>query len=205
MKCASLYWFSEAEHENGYEVLFGYSFQEKIQTYVIPTLHTIPITLFIDWLVFIKCTASSPAVHTLVQENLLLLTSNSLPTSVNSNCSDMSSPLVRYHDEKIRHAHCSMPHIFLEKYLGENLEKGSLKTYWSLISERKTTGFPLVHWSCQPCYFPQSWLLKAINHSKPSSRYAWEFELLISEELVDRWKQPSSISVSLIPGNFSVR
>lgn len=29
MKCASLYWFSEAEHENGYEVLFGYSFQKK--------------------------------------------------------------------------------------------------------------------------------------------------------------------------------
>jgi hypothetical protein len=40
----------------------------------------------------------------------------------------MSSPLLRNDDENIRHAHCSMPHIFLEKYLGENLEKGSLKT-----------------------------------------------------------------------------
>jgi len=81
------------------------------------------MTLFTDWLALIKCTASSPAIYTRVQENFLLLTSNSPPTSVNSICPDMSSLLLRYHDENICHAHCSMPHIFLEKYLGENLEK----------------------------------------------------------------------------------
>jgi len=63
------------------------------------------------------------------------------------------------------------------------------------ISDRKTIGFPLVHWSCQPCYFPECWLLKAINHSTPTSLYSWEFGwtayLQRACGSVDWWKQPS--------------
>jgi hypothetical protein len=40
---------------------------------------------------------------------------------------DMSSPLLRYHDENTRRAHRSMPHSFPEKYLGDNSEKGFLR------------------------------------------------------------------------------
>jgi len=65
MNCASLYWFSDAEHENGYEESCWATVSKKNeQTYVIPALHTISMTLFTDWLALIKCTASSPAIYT---------------------------------------------------------------------------------------------------------------------------------------------
>jgi hypothetical protein len=86
-------------------------------------------------------------------------------------CPGFSSPLLIYHNENVCHAHYSMPHSFPEKYPGENAEKGSLEIYYSLISLRTIVGFPHVICSCQPCYFPKSWLLKAGNQSVPSSDY----------------------------------
>jgi hypothetical protein len=43
---------------------------------------------------------------------------------VNTIFPGMSSPLLKYHDENIFRAHCSEPHSFLEKYPGDNAEKG---------------------------------------------------------------------------------
>jgi len=74
-------------------------------------------SVYTDWLA-----TSSPATFKQVKENPLLLSSNIPPTLVNSICPDISSPLLRY-NENIHHAHCSMSHRFLEKYLGDNLEK----------------------------------------------------------------------------------
>ena len=71
-------------------------------------LHTIYVTQF----ALINYTSFSPAICTQVQQNLLLLYSNIPPTSVNTICPAMSSPLPRYHDENIRDAHRSVPHSF---------------------------------------------------------------------------------------------
>lgn len=85
--------------------------------------------------------ALSPAVFIKVQENLLLISSDSWPTSVNSISPNISLPLLKYHYEKIPHAYYSMPLSSLVKYLGDNSEKESLKIYCSLIYDRKTIGF----------------------------------------------------------------
>ena len=86
-----------------------------------------------------------PVIFIQVQENLLLLCSDSWPTSVNSISPDISLPLLRYHYENIHHAHYSKPHCSLKKYLGDNSEKWSLKIQCSLIHDRMTTGFSQVH------------------------------------------------------------
>ena len=65
-----------------------------------------------DWLALINCAAFSPTVYTQVQENLLLPFSNSPPTSVNNIWHGMSSRLLRYHDENIRHARRPVLHSF---------------------------------------------------------------------------------------------
>jgi hypothetical protein len=76
--------------------------------------HYIHYKVHTDWLALLHCAASLPAVCTQVQEIPLLLSSNSPPTMVNSICPDISSPLLRYHDENIRRAHRSVPHSFPE-------------------------------------------------------------------------------------------
>ena len=69
----------------------------------------------------------------------------------------------------------SVPNSFVEKYPGDNAEKGSLKTHYTYVSHRTTLGFPQVHCSCRPCYFPESSLLQAWNNPMPYSHYHWEF------------------------------
>jgi len=68
--------------------------------------------VYTDWLALISCAAFSPTVYTQVQENLLLPFSNSPPTSVKWIWPGMSSPLLRYHDENIRHARPPVLHSF---------------------------------------------------------------------------------------------
>lgn len=145
---------------------------------------------------------------TKIQENLLLLSRNSQQTSVKVICPVISSPLLTYHKENVCHAHYSVPHSFPEKYPGEDAKKGSLETYCGLISVRTTIGFLHVNCSCQPCYFPESWLLKAGNHSVPASHYNWQFGwtacLWRACGSVDQ-RTPSLMFAVLIPENFSVR
>jgi len=147
----------------GLTVLTKYSFQENLKN-----LHYTCLTHYIHDAVYILTGLLPLHLPFLqVQENILLLSSNIPPISVNSSCPDMSSPLLRY-NENIHHAHCSISHRFLEKYLGDTLEKGSSKTQCSLIHNRTTVSFPQVRCSCQLCYLLESLLLKAGNHSTSS-------------------------------------
>jgi hypothetical protein len=93
--------------------LIGYNFQEKLTKLSSKCLkHSIRDTVYTDWLGLISCATFSPTVCTQVQENLLLPFSNSPPTSVNSIWRGMSSRLLRYHDENIRHARRPVLHSF---------------------------------------------------------------------------------------------
>jgi len=89
------------------------------------------------------------ALPSVIFENLLSLCSDSWPTSVNSINPDISLPLLRYHYENIHHAHYSMLQCSLEKYLGDNSEKWSLKIQCSLIYDRTKTGFSQVHYTSE--------------------------------------------------------
>jgi hypothetical protein len=67
-----------------------------------------------DWLALINCAISSRAVGTQVQDNLLLLSTNSLLTSKNCTFRGISSPLKRYYDDNARRGHRSVPYSFPE-------------------------------------------------------------------------------------------
>jgi hypothetical protein len=81
---------------------------------------------------------------------------------------DVSSLLLIYRNENIRHAHWLISHRFLGKYLGANTGKGSLKTECRLISDSTTEDYIQVCCNYQPCNVPESLLLKAGNNSAPS-------------------------------------
>jgi hypothetical protein len=200
MKCVSIYRFSDPEHANSHEKswLAIRVYSNKINKFNL----YVPCNLF-PWhslhVYWLTCrVASSPAFCAQVQENLLLLSSNIPPSLVKSICPDMSSQLLRYYDENIRHAHCSMLFISPEKYLGDNSSTVPWNTQCSRISDRTTVGFPQVSCLCQPCYCSESWLLRAGNHAiwlNCLSLKAWGS--------LDWWKQPSLILAALIPRNFS--
>jgi hypothetical protein len=77
--------------------------------------HYIPeILMYTDWLALINRAISSRAVGTQVQENLLLLSNNSLLSSKNCTFRGISSPLRRYYDDNARRGHRSVPHSFPE-------------------------------------------------------------------------------------------
>jgi len=85
------------------------------------------------------------------------------------------------------HAHRLISYSFRDKYLGDNSDEGSLKTYCSLISDRTTLGFQQVCCSCQSCHFPECWLLKVGIILLPLISTENLVELHISEELADMW------------------
>jgi len=87
----------------------------KLTLYVFYTI--IHDGVYSDWLALINCAASLPAILLQVQENLLLLSSNTPPTSVNSNCPDMSSPLLRHHNETFALLIVKFPTVFWKNIL----------------------------------------------------------------------------------------
>lgn len=102
-----------------WKVIIGYGFQYNLTNlrYTCFT-HYIHNGVHSDWLALINHAASSPAILLQVQENLLLLCSNTPPTSVNSICPDMSSPLLRHHNEN-KHSPCSL--FSVPQFSGKNI------------------------------------------------------------------------------------
>jgi hypothetical protein len=145
-----------------------------------------------------------------VRGSVLLSSGSSRPTSINSICPDIFSPLLIYHNEHARHAYRPVPQL---KKSDENVENGFLKACRSQICNRTTTSLAQVLCSCQPVFFSfsssssvESWLLLSGIHSTLSSRYQWgTARLWRACGSVDRRKHPPYFLQDLIHGNFSAR